>query len=393
MAALCPLEERDIAEVVRLFEHVYPGARWPSQAECESYFRDIFFGNPWVDSRLPSWVAYEKDRSRDTRIVGFIGVMPRPMRHEGRSIQAAVVSQLMVDRDKRHGLAAAQLLRKALAGPQELTLSDGANDASRKMWEALGGSTSVLYGMSWQRPLRPVKCALQLMAGQGARATALLAAPLAAAADAYVARRTSLSRPGELLAEPLDAASLLAALQGVAPATALKPDYDFQSLHWLLAQAGAKRRHGELQARLLRQRGGRIAGWFLYYLNGGTSKVLQLEALKGSESQVLGALLHHAWQGGASAIEGRLEPRFARTMSQQHCFFRGLGAHALIHARDAAVLGALQRGDAFFSRLEGEWWMRFTGEPHGVAARPAASDLISRLRFSPSRAHTQPAWP
>src|SRR5688500_9179825 len=187
MASLCPLEERDIAEVVGLFELVYPEARWASHAECVSYFRDIFFGNPWADPTLPSWVAHDKDRGA-SRIVGFIGVMPRPMRHEGRPLQAAVVSQLMVHPDKRHGLAAAQLLRKALAGRQELTLSDGANDASRRMWEALGGSTSVLYGMAWQRPLRPVQCARQLMSSQGARTLALLAAPLALAADAYVAR-------------------------------------------------------------------------------------------------------------------------------------------------------------------------------------------------------------
>jgi hypothetical protein len=34
----------------------------------------------------------------------------------------------------------------------------------------------------------------------------------------------------------------------------------------------------------------------------------------------------------------------------------------LIHSRDPAKLHALVEGDAFFTRLEGEWWMRFSGD-------------------------------
>src|SRR3954463_11557367 len=116
MASVRPLEERDIPEVVGLFERVYPEGRWASRAECESYFREIFLGNPWVDPALASWMAHEGDGAR---MIGFIGVVPRPMSYKGRSIRAAVITQLMADREKRHGVAAAQLLRKVLAGPQE----------------------------------------------------------------------------------------------------------------------------------------------------------------------------------------------------------------------------------------------------------------------------------
>jgi hypothetical protein len=35
----------------------------------------------------------------------------------------------------------------------------------------------------------------------------------------------------------------------------------------------------------------------------------------------------------------------------------------LLHAREQSVLVPFLRGDAFFSRLEGDWWMRFAGEP------------------------------
>jgi hypothetical protein len=31
----------------------------------------------------------------------------------------------------------------------------------------------------------------------------------------------------------------------------------------------------------------------------------------------------------------------------------------LIHSRNEKLLNAIYHGDAFLSRLEGEWWMRF----------------------------------
>lgn len=368
MAGVRPLAAGDISAVAQLFSRVYPEKRWASAAECEGYFHEIFFTNPWVTPQLPSWVATE-----GARAVGFIGVMPRPMRLRGRALQAAVVTQLMVEPEKRHGVVAAQLLRKALAGAQALTISDGANEASRRMWEALGGLTSTLYSLQWRRLLRPAQSALQRASSPHGRAAALLATPVAVLADAYAAHYRALRSPSGLIDEELDAAALVEGLDGAARHVALSPRYDAASLDWLLGQARAKRRHGELQARLLREPGGAIAGWFLYYLNESMSKVLQVHAREGAERAVLDHLFQHAWRRGAAAIEGRMEPRLARMLGQRHCLFHSTSAFALIHSRDAELLGALARGDAFFSRLEGEWWMRFSGEQRDEVIPPAVS--------------------
>ena len=368
MAGIRPLAAGDIPAVAQLFSRVYPQNRWGSQSACEAYFQEIFFANPWVAAQLPSWVAME-----GARAVGFIGVMPRPMRLRGSPLQAAVLTQLMVEPQKVYGVVAAQLLRKALAGPQALTISDGANESSRKMWEALGGLTSTLYSLQWRRLLRPAQSTLQRVSSPHGRAAALLATPLAVLADAYAALHRALHRPSGLSEEPLDAAALVEGLDGAARRVALSPRYDAASLGWLLGQARAKRRHGELQARLLREPGGSIAGWFLYYLNGSMSKVLQIHARDGAERGVLDHLFQHAWRRGAAAIEGRMEPRLARMLGQLLCLFDSTSAFALIHSRNAVLLAALARGDAFFSRLEGEWWMRFVGEPaDAVTAPPAA---------------------
>ena len=379
MAAIRPLAEQDIAELTGLYGRVYPRERSSCPAQREAYFREIFFGNPWFDPAFRSWVAQDAGR-----IVGFIGVMPRPMRHQGQALQAAVVTQLMVDRDKRYSVAAAQLLRKALAGPQALTISDGANETSRRMWEALGGVTSTLYTLRWMRVLRPAQYAVQAAAGRHSR--------LAALAHACSTRRRPPHKT-RLIEAALDASSLLAALQATGRRLALVPYYDLPTLEWLLAQAAAKRRHGELQARLLTDVQG-VAGWFLYYLNGGTSKVLQVEARAGAEDAVLTHLFHHASARGAAALEGRMEPRLARTLSAANAMFIGGEPFALVHSRNPVLLAALDRGDALFSRLEGEWWMRFTGEPASTQA-PAhgATEFLSRLRLAWLRTRAQPALP
>jgi hypothetical protein len=386
MAGVRPLAGGDISAVAQLFSRVYPQERWVSHAECEAYFHEMFFANPWAEPQVPSWVAME-----GARAVGFIGVIPRPMCLRGRPLQAAVVTQLMVERDKRYGVIAAQLLRKALGGPQALTISDGANESSRKMWEALGGLTSTLYSLQWRRLLRPVRSALQRASSPHGRAAALLAAPVAALADAYAAHYRALRRPSGLIEEPLDAAALLDGLERAARRVALSPRYDLASLDWLLGQARAKRRHGEMQARALRQPGGGVAGWFLYYLNGTMSRVLQIHAYDGAERAVLDHLFQHAWRRGAAAMEGRMEPRLASVLGQRHCLFHSTSAFALIHSRDAELLAALARGDAFFTRLEGEWWLRFLGEPQAAAAGGAVSG--PRTGFNPLRPGQQPVLP
>jgi hypothetical protein len=33
----------------------------------------------------------------------------------------------------------------------------------------------------------------------------------------------------------------------------------------------------------------------------------------------------------------------------------------LVHSRDPEIMAAIHRGEAFLSRLEGEWWLRFLG--------------------------------
>src|SRR2546429_6858547 len=53
------------------------------------------------------------------------------------------------------GQVGRRLMSRLLAGPQELSITDDANDAARRLWETLVGESSPNYGLRWTHPLRP----------------------------------------------------------------------------------------------------------------------------------------------------------------------------------------------------------------------------------------------
>jgi hypothetical protein len=334
---------------------VYPDSAWRSPDAYASYALELLLRNPWVDPEIRSWVAEE-----DGRILAFLGVVPRRMRFGSRAVRVAVGCQMMVDPQKRSSFVALELMRRFFAGPQDLSVADGANDASRSLWEALGGMASGLHALHWVRLLRPAQGLLHL-AGDRLRGLSAAAQPVAALVDACLEKQF---KPA-FAEEPLTAAALseaMAELRGYA----LKPDYDPATLEWLLAQAASKRRHGGLAGALARDSAGRVAGWFLYYLNGAISQVLQLGARRGALPALLDQLAHHAHARGARALEGRMEPQLTVALQGKRALMQNRGVSTLLHARDQSLLVPFLRGDAFFSRLEGEWWMRFAGEPQGT---------------------------
>jgi hypothetical protein len=89
---------------------------------------------------------------------------------------------------------------------------------------------------------------------------------------------------------------------------------------------------------------------------------------------VLEHLFHHASERGTMALEGRMDPRFAAELGKMQCFFRNCGELTLLHSRDPSLLAPLLLGNAFFTRLEGEWWLRFHGEP----VRPEIAESTPR---------------
>ena len=363
MASIREFHAEDAAPVAALHERVFGPSHAFSSCALADYYEEIFCDSPWSDASLPSLVATANGHG----IAGFVGVVPRPMRFRGRDIRAAVCAQFMADPLQGDGLTALRLLKAFLSGVQDLSFADGANEPARRVWMGLGGAPTLPYSLHWTRLLRPARHALSLLEGR-ARVPAVVARavrPLCAMADAPIARL----RPNgfqrqdpDIVEEAPEPAMMLACLPDILKGSALQPAYDASSLAWLLRQSALKTRHGKLRSRLVRDRAAGPLGWYLYYLQpGGASEVLQVAAREGAFDRVLQRLLADAWHGGATAVRGRLDPRFVQELSDRHCWFRREGTWMIAHSRHSEVMHALHRGEAFISRLEGEWWLRFGG--------------------------------
>jgi hypothetical protein len=362
MGDVRPFVKEDISQVADLHRRVFStgDAGCPGLVErYQSYFREVFLDNPWSEDGLPSLVY----REEDGRVMGFLGVLPRRMLMNGQLLRVAVASQAVVHPNRR-GLAGLKLLKVLLDGPQDLTMADESNDASRRIWEAGGGTTSLLYSFSWLRLLRPTQFALAFLKKRKSLPPfASVSSPFAHVLDASLARaeqwrlRQSTSR---LIADDLNEETFLAALPEFAGNRSLRPHYDHRSVNWVLERARPREANGCLWKMVVKRDNQNILGWYLYYVKSdGIAEVLQIVAKKHSIHEVLDHLLSHASLQGVIALSGRLDPAFVKELSDSYCLFHARGPWMLIHSRKPELLGAIQRGDAFLTRLEGEWCARF----------------------------------
>ena len=367
MGRIRPLTSQDIPEVAALHWRVFSegpeaSAQLPPEliAEYEAYFRETFLEHPWYDDEVCSQV-YEEGSGQ---ITGLLGVVPVRMSMNGKHIRAAIGSQFIVDPAWRSTLAGVRLMKTFLNGPQDLSIADEANEQGRKLWEGLGGRTSLLYSIHWTRPLRPGQLALTLLNGRKALAPfARLTRPLVRLADLLVTRipqsQLYLATPSTI-GEDLAEGSLTSYLSKFAGEGSLHPEYDHQWLKWAQRRASRLKGYGAFRGVLVRHEDGAIAGWYLYHLNrGGICNVLQIAGTPQSIHVVLNHLIQSAGREGVIALAGRLEPRYMQALSEKHCLFHRRGPWVLVHSKQPELLQAISEGNSFLSRLEGEWCLKF----------------------------------
>jgi hypothetical protein len=356
VTAIRPLQREDLPAVARLYERVMrSGSRIPPPG-LVPYFERTLLDYPWCDLDFPPLVYTEGEE----RVVGFLGAYARRLRFDGRSIRMVCSGQLVADPDARAPGVGALLLRKCLAGPQELTITDGATDTVRELWERLGGQTLSAASTDWVRPLRPWGLGAEVLGRRtdsdrvrrGARA---LAPPL----DGITARLSGRLRPTrpDTIAEALTPASLAELLVAFDVEVALRPDYDEAFLGWLFEELRRVPQRGTPVERLVRHPDGRPAGWYVAFIRpGGISHALQVAGARESLGAVLDQLVWEAARSGSTAVRGRVEPRLLPFLRDRRCLLHP-SEWALVHGRDPELLRALAFGHALLTRLEGEWWM------------------------------------
>ncbi|MGH9432775.1 MAG: hypothetical protein ACRD3T_14635, partial [Terriglobia bacterium] len=87
--------------------------------------------------------------------------------------------------------------------------------------------------------------------------------------------------------------------------------------------------------------------------------VLQIAAQEHALEDVFNHLCAHALARGVAALAGRLQRGLLGPLSPRFCMMDRQTLWVLVHSRRAEMLDAFQRGDAFFSMLEGEWCLQF----------------------------------
>lgn len=356
MPAVRPLTRDDIPQLTELHAIAFGTGRDPAQ--LSDFLRDVFFEHPWVDESDPS-LAYEDARGR---LVGCLGVMPRPMTLEDRSVRCVVTHNFVVSPEARRGLVAMKLLSAFGAGPHTLSLCDG-NDTTRTLMKPLGMHVLHAHSSRWIRVLSPLGFGTRLLARKGAGSWLTRMLDVVARAPDAVARRLIGSpfriRRARGATQPLNAAELNVLLEDTGRGFALRPRYDERSVAWLLSVLAKTRRPQVLRTRKVVDEEGRTVGWFLYYARArDTAKVVQLGGRPEHQDRVLSHLFADAAAQGAVAVSGQVDPTWAPALRRARALFGSGSSWVMAASRDEEVRKAITAGDVLLTRLEGEGWIQ-----------------------------------
>ncbi len=380
MSGIRALRSADLPAVCALYERVVRSGTTEYPAALPGYFERTLLDHPWFDDTIPSLV-YE---TQDGEIVGFIGSYTRRMRLDGRALRLACSGQLVAAPETRHKGVGALLMRRYLAGPQDITITDGATDHVRRIWTGLGGRTSTTQSIGWVKFLRPSKVGEFLTRRRGREWLTRSLRFVGSGVDA-AARRIADRVPRLLPAEPATTADelgpddLVEQLRQADGRLRLRPDYDAAYVRWLFTELDAVTFRGTPVHHLVRDGRGRVLGWYVYCLEPGSiAQVMQVAAPGGDVEAVLGHLFWHADTRGAAAVTGRVEAHTIAELQRNRCLLVP-SEWSLVQSEDQGVLALLDTPRTLLTRLDGEWWMGHHSLWLGadaIAARLAAASSV-----------------
>jgi hypothetical protein len=335
----------------------FPGDR--CKETVASFLTSIMFDHPWVDDRMPS-LGYE---DASGKLIGCLGVMPRPMVMNGRPVTAAISNNFIVDPEGQPGIAAFALMRSLRSAGADLILGE-ANAKARDICERLGWVTVTERSQRWLHVLRPAALGVGLLEKGRLPSTATRVLQGACRVpDTLLA--TVPGSPFRIQAPAhedaaVDGHRLLELHARMGRHFSLRPCYDEASLTWLLGTLQRTSREQTLRGGIVPDEEGEPAGWYLYYSrSGGIGRVLQLGSEEGHHGLVLRHLFHDAATHGNHGVTGQSDPAWADALEEAYCFSREGSSWLIAHAPDDTLRQALSSRDAFVTRLETEAWITF----------------------------------
>lgn len=322
----------------------------------------------------------------DGRLTGMIAVGARPMLFDGRPITAAIGADLYVAKDARKSMAGVALMKGLLNGPQDVTISDVANDKTRQLWERLGGFVASGWNINWLGILRPCRLvADMLQERQAGRIPGGILKMISPIPDRFAPDSLRCNVPPadtDLLESTLTSVEFSQHIRELTCEESVQPVYSAASAAWMWQRLPyLSPNSGSVSAVTVRNRKGRLLGWYIYTLKpGGIARVAQIAARSADAGAVVNHLFARTFKEGAAAIAGRMQPRFQQLLIDRGCLFRGRETYTLIHSRDPGITEAFRSGHAWLSVLDGETPFNAWNNP--AAAVTALAKLPGGLAIS-----------
>lgn len=354
---ITPLTIDDIDAVVSLSRKYFPRSRESFISDLKKRTADLYF----KDGKLLPNVSPIVSRSANGRVNGFLGVITKNFRYRDRMITVANCHHLMATDEARKQLMPMRLLQQFLTGPQDISFSDGSTESTRQLWKRLGGEPVIGESIYYKIPLRPASFAAghflkkyQNRMGDSLRFFSSCTDSIAGKMriPLFYKKKTQNSFV------PLSMEIIRVLMRKMEPYYMLFPDYDPSDIERLFQLLDCETRYGTLYKVAILGANDQPIGWFIYFAQkGGVCEVIQAVSLPGKESELFDSVTWHAFSMGGVELSGRLMPRQLKTPFTTKSISLPARMWTLMRSNDIELKHAIQSGNAFMTRLEGDLWL------------------------------------
>jgi hypothetical protein len=358
MTRIRELTAADIPQVADIHRRAFEVAPVMTPQLLDEYARwltSVFLEAPTrTPGRQESLVCLDGDD-----VIGFFGVVARTVELNGRRYEATAGSNLVVLPERRGGIGS-QIIAEYLRRSPDLAIVDEPEARASRLFSR-AGMVAMPQSVRWTLPLSPLRHVISTVGDYVPGIAA--AGPLAGLVDraARRPRRSPFYYSGGsgLVAEPLSDDGLGRLLSAFGSPEDLRPVTSDGSTEWLLQRARGMRQHGDLQLMALREEGGPVVGWYVYYAKrGAAGEVLQLVATSAWTNAVLEHLARNALAHGVISLTGVMDLRFLGALSLHWAViapFPRQTKYMMVHSTRPEIVEAFWRNRLLLSRLDGEW--------------------------------------
>ena len=352
-----PLSKADLPSVVSLHVRARYGDVPYASEPTVSYLNKLLFANPHRHDKIRSLVCEDESGS----IVGFWGVIPRRMRLRNRTLLVAVGFLLNVAPEVRKRGIGTQLLSVYLDGPQDLSISDRATEAFKRIYLPLGGTVAPLNTLVWHWPLRPARHALTLVRKKNLPISKFLfwAGPLCDIADSFLKAKIEAHYSLKLIDNPLNSNDLLECTRKLHSNDTFQFEESHTDLSWFVEILNERNSAGELHILMCNNDTGALIGWCVYGVHDNEVEILFINYVHKYTQEFMWHVEAKLYRAGYTVVHGRLKKTLFDVMYNKNIYITMKAHWALFHTNDVELKNLILRGDVNISRLDGGWWLRF----------------------------------